>query len=80
MRLQTKKATKISRSTPIPESIRTQISSSVKTSIQVNTYEDAALLKQSLLDGQDQTDIKQIVDILEKSGIIPTGNNNLKFG
>ena len=85
IRLQTKssKSTKtslISRSTPIPESIQAQITGEVKTSIQVNTYEDAALLKQSLLDGQDQKEIKQIVDILEKSGIIPTGKNNLKFG
>lgn len=70
----------ISRSTPIPESIQAQIAGEVNSSIQISTYEDAAFLKSAYLENPNQKEIKQIVDILEKSGIIPIGNDNLKFG
>jgi len=78
-RLQAKKF-KISRSTPIPPHIQEIIYKQVKTSIEVNTYEDAFMLKQSVLEGQDKEDILKIVNILEQNNIIPSGQENLKFG
>jgi hypothetical protein len=79
-KLQGKKPSKISRSTLIPEAIRLEIVKEVGSSIEVNTYEDAFMLKQCILDGQDKEDIMKIVEILERSGIIPQGNDNLRFG
>lgn len=79
-KLQSKIVAKITRSTPIPEKIIQEIEKQLEVSIQVKTYEDAAFLKQSLLDGQIDDDIVKVVTLLEKSGIIPEGRQNLIFG
>lgn len=68
----------IKRTTPIPEEIRDMIQACNFT-IEVRTYEDAYFLKQSILDGQSHVEIKRIVQILEENGIIPEGDNNLRF-
>jgi len=77
--LQNRKSSGIKRTTLIPEEIRAIIRNQNFT-IEVNTYEDAYFLKQSILDGQVHIEIKRIVQILEENGIIPEGNNNLRFG
>ena len=66
--------------TPIPTNIQKEIALKFRGSIQVDTYEDAAFLKQSILDGQENQDIQEVVAILEKGGIIPSGEDNLRFG
>lgn len=77
-RLSTKTSIKLSRSTPIPDDIQAQIATIIETPIE--TYEDAAFLKQTVLDGDGDQDITKVVSILEKSGIVPAGEENLQFG
>ena len=80
-KLQNKKPPKkITRNTPLPDEVKQVISSQTSSSIEVNTYEDAYMLKQSILDGQTKKDILAIVEILELHGIVPLGRENLKFG
>jgi len=67
------------RTTQIPTTIKQQIAQ-VTTHIQVDTYEDAYLLKSSVLSGEANKDIAKIVDILESNGILPKGQSNLIFG
>jgi hypothetical protein len=78
-KLQHKKASKVSSSTPIPPDVKAQIEA-IHLSFPINTYSDAAFLKQSILDGELNEDIRKAVTILEQSGIIPLGNSNLSFG
>lgn len=70
---------KITRSTPLPEEVIEAIAT-LAFSFPVRTYEDAFILKQSVLDGQDKPEIVKAVEILENYGIIPSGSENLKFG
>ena len=72
------KTNKICRASPIPQDIREEISRAA--SISVDTYEDAYLLKQSVLSGEKEEDIIAVVGILEKRGIVPSGSENLTFG
>lgn len=69
----------VSRATPIPESIQKEIAN-INAYIQVDTYEDAYMLKHSILSGESKKDIREVVDILENHGIVPKGQNNLVFG
>ncbi len=73
-----KKENKITRNTEIPSDIRDRLRAVSKLS--VSTYEDAFLLKQSVLDGENKKDILHIVSILESCGIVPSGSKNLNFG
>lgn len=73
-----KKEHKITRNTELPAAIREQLQSITK--LPVSTYEDAFLLKQSVLDGENKKDIVHVVSILENCGIVPTGAKNLNFG
>lgn len=75
----TKDEEKLSRSSPLPEGIQSLLKQQVST-INIKTYGEAYLLKQSVLDGQKREDITKAVDILEKHGILPVGKDNLKFG
>lgn len=73
-----KKESKITRNTELPADVRDRLKSITKLS--VTTYEDAFLLKQSVLDGESKKDILHVVSILESCGIIPAGSKNLNFG
>lgn len=77
-KLTQKKKVTINRTDLLPELIRRKIQQ--EASIQVHTYEDAAFLKQSVLDGQENEEIKKVVRILEISNILPSGIDNIKFG
>lgn len=72
-------ASKITRSTPLPSEVLTAIAN-LTFNFPIKTYEDAFILKQSVLDGQDKPEIIKAVEILERYGIIPGGSENLKFG
>lgn len=73
-----KKDCKITRNTELPADVRERLRSITKLS--VATYEDAFLLKQSVLDGESKKDIVHVVSILESCGIVPSGSKNLNFG
>jgi murein L,D-transpeptidase YcbB/YkuD len=69
----------IKRSTPLPDQVR-KLLAEANVTIDVSTYEDAFFLKQSILEGQSHSEIKRVVRILEENGILPSGNDNLRFG
>jgi hypothetical protein len=69
----------IRRSTPLPESIRVRLTKELGLT-HISTYEDAAFTKQLILDGETDAATIDAVVLLEKAGIIPSGNTNLKFG
>ena len=73
------KEDKITRSSPLPENICTLLQQTIST-INIKTYGEAYLLKQSILDGQKRKDVREAVDLLESHGILPKGNQNVKFG
>jgi hypothetical protein len=70
---------KIRRTDCLPEQIQKKIVGEISTEIEVRTYEDAFMLKQCILEGTPQEDIRKIVEILENAGIVPKGTQNIEF-
>jgi len=70
---------KISRKKEIPLEIRNEISE-ISQSLQVKTYEDAYMLKESFLSGTNNKQILEAVLLLESKGILPQGQQNISFG
>lgn len=69
----------IKRSTLLPEVVKEELFQKVGLK-HILTYEDAAFTKQLFLDGEKDQVTTDAVAILERSGVIPSGNTNLNFG
>lgn len=69
----------ITRDTLLPEGILLEVDQ-LSEAIQVKTYEDAYMLKESVLAGTKKKNIVAVVNKLEELGILPSGPQNLRFG
>ena len=69
----------ISRMTELPQDVLNEIKGLAQ-NIQISTYEDAYMLKESVLSGTTKKNIVEIVSLLERHGILPIGQKNITFG